>query len=204
MTTGPRRRRPAALRALPPLLAAAAALACATPGLPPPEERNSVASPYVIGAADMIQVRVWKSPELSVEVPVRPDGMISVPLLDDVQAAGLTAEQLKEVIAEKLAEFISNPDVTVVVSSMQSKRIYVLGGVARPGPVLLATDTRVTDALAQAGGFTTFASRDAIRIIRRTEDGEVEYGFDYDAYIKGRAPGTNMILRPGDTLVVPD
>jgi polysaccharide export outer membrane protein len=130
--------------------------------------------------------------------------MISVPLLDDVQAAGLTAEQLKEVIAEKLAEFISNPDVTVVVSSMQSKRIYVLGGIARPGPVLLATDTRVTDALSQAGGFTTFASRDAIRIIRRTEDGEVEYGFDYDAYIKGKAPGTNMILRPGDTVVVPD
>jgi polysaccharide export outer membrane protein len=203
MMIAPSGRRKAALRALA-LLLPAAALACAKPGLPPPDEINSVESPYVIGAADEVQVHVWKNPELTTNVPVRPDGMISLPLLDDVQAAGLTAEQLKEVVTEKLAEYISNPDVTVVVTSMQSKRIYVLGEVARPGPVLLVTDTRVTDALSQAGGFTTFADRDAIRIIRRTTDGEVEYRFDYDAYMKGKAPGTNMILRPGDTLLVSD
>ena len=158
---------------------------------------------YVIGAGDRLSIRVWKNPELSVNVPVRPDGKISVPLLDDVQAEGFTAIELKEVITRELSEYVTNPDVTVVVEQID-KRVYVLGEVARKGPILLANDLRVTDAISAAGGFGTYANKKKIKIIRRTENGEVEYRFDYDAYVAGKAPGTNMLLVPGDTVVVPD
>ncbi len=188
------------------LLAAPSWLGCSGKAvIPPPEEAHSVASPYVIGASDVLSVRVWKNPELSVDVPVRPDGMISVPLLDDIHAAGLTAEELRDLVARELEEFVGNPDVTVVVTQTYSKRIYVIGEVGRSGPLGLATDTRVTDALAQAGGFSPFANKKKIKIIRRVEGGgENEYTFNYDAYVKGKAPGTNVILRPGDTVVVSD
>lgn len=163
----------------------------------PPEE-------YVIDSGDLVQVRVWKNPELTVEVPVRPDGQISVPLLDDVQAAGLTAIQLKEVITRELAEYIANPDVTVVVTQMQSKRVYVLGEVTRSGPQLLTMPLRISDAISAAGGFSPFADKGDVKLIRRTPEGEQEFVFDYDAWVAGRAPDTNLRLQPGDTIVVPD
>lgn len=171
---------------------------------PPPEENPFDQSPYVIGAGDMLAIRVWKNPELSVEVPVRPDGKISVPLVDDVQAQGLTAAELKEVIARELAEYVSNPDVTVVVRQVNSKRVHVIGEVRRSGPISLAGDQRVVDAISNAGGFSPYADKKSVKVIRRTEDGEKTYGFDYDAYVSGNAPGTNMLLQPGDTVVVPD
>ena len=169
----------------------------------PPEPPLMEKADYVIGAGDRLTIRVWKNMELSVSVPVRPDGKISVPLLDDVQAEGFTAIELKEVITRDLSEYVTNPDVTVVVETI-SKRIYVLGEVARQGPIFLANDTRVTDAISSAGGFGTFANKDKIKVIRRSENGEVEYRFDYDAYVAGKAPGTNLLLVPGDTIVVPD
>lgn len=159
---------------------------------------------YVIGAGDQVVVRVWKNPELSVEVPVRPDGSISVPLLDDVPAAGMTARQLKDVIARELEEYIAHPDVTVIVQEMNSKRAYVLGEVNRSGPISLQTPMRITDAISMAGGFGPFADKGDVKLIRRTAGGEQEFDFDYDAYVGGRAPGTNLLLRPGDTVVVPD
>jgi polysaccharide export outer membrane protein len=170
----------------------------------PPEVGNSVASPYVIGAADQLSIRVWKNPELSVDVPVRPDGKISVPLLDDVQAAGLTTEELKELITRELEEFVASPDVTIVVTNTASKRVFMLGAVARNAPVALNSDTRITDAIAAAGGFNTFANKKKVRVIRREGTEEQEFWFNYDAYVKGKAPGTNILLRPGDTVVVPD
>lgn len=213
-----RRMRPAALRAaagplrgaggvLGALIALVLALAlggCATTRAMPPPQEAPPAGPYRIGAGDILGVRVWKNQELSVEVPVRPDGMISVPLVNDVKAADLTTEELKQEIATKLSEFITNPDVTVVVLRADSKRVFVLGEVMRPGPVPLASQLFVLDAISAAGGFTPFADEDDIRIIRRGADGaELEFEFDYKAYVKGRAAGTNIALQPGDTIVVP-
>jgi polysaccharide export outer membrane protein len=196
-----------ALRARPLSLAAALALlaltACASTRLQPPPQDAPPAGPYQFGEGDTIAVRVWKNEELSVEVPVRPDGMISVPLLNDVAAAGMTADQLKDEITKKLSEFISGPNVTVIL--MQSaKRAYVQGEVQHPGPVSLATQLSVVDAITAAGGFTAFADEGDVRIIRRDPKGqELEFGFNYKAYVRGRAPGTNIWLQPGDLIVVP-
>jgi polysaccharide export outer membrane protein len=178
--------------------------ACQTARPMPPPQEAPPAGPYLIGEGDVLAVRVWKNQELSVEVPVRPDGMISVPLVNDVKAAGLTTDQLKQDLATKLSEFITNPDVTVVVLRADSKRVFVLGEVVRPGPVALASQLYVLDAISAAGGFTPFADEDDVRIIRRGADGnEIEFQFDYDAYVMGRAAGSNIALQPGDTIVVP-
>ncbi len=171
---------------------------------PPPTEAPLDRGEYVIGAGDMLRVVVWKNPEISGEVPVRVDGMISVPLADDIQADGLTPTQLKAAIGEKLEDYISAPDVTVVVLQPLSKRVFVLGEVARSGPVPLVRDLRVTDAISMAGGFGQFADKGDIKIIRRDGHDEVEYAFDYNAYARGAAPGTNVLLQPGDTVIVAD
>jgi polysaccharide export outer membrane protein len=160
---------------------------------------------YQIGVTDVLLISVWRNPELTVEVPVRADGMISVPLIDDVPAEGLTPAELKEVITRELAEFVAAPDVTVILKQMNSRFVSVIGEVAQTTRVPLTRDLRVLEAIAQVGGFTPFADRGDIRVVRRQADGsEVEYRFDYDAYIKGSAPGTNLVLRPGDTIIVPD
>jgi polysaccharide export outer membrane protein len=209
-----RRMQPAALRAagdplrvgrwvLVALLALGSA-GCSTTRATPPPQDVPPPGPYLIGEGDLLAVRVWKNQELSVEVPVRPDGMISVPLLNDVKAAELTTEQLKAEITTKLSEFITSPDVTVVVLRPDSKRVFVLGEVARQGPVPLATNLTVVDVISAAGGLTPFADSGDIRIIRRAADGsELEFAFDYDAYVRGRAPGTNILLQPNDKIVVP-
>jgi polysaccharide export outer membrane protein len=188
------------------LLGAALLVACAKPAAPPPPEPDMMAREvYTIGNADVLRIAVWKNPELSVEVPVRPDGKISVPLLNDVQAAGLTPEELKELLTKQLAEYVANPDVTVVVISVLSKRVYVLGAVIRSGPIPLTTDMRVLDAISVAGGFAPFAKKSGIRILRRSEGEIVEYRLDYGAYLDGDLPPhANMLLHPGDTIVVPD
>jgi polysaccharide export outer membrane protein len=181
------------------------AAACSTPTAPPPEFQSApVEGTYVIGAADVIRISVWKNVELNIDAPVRPDGKISVPLIDDVQAAGLTTLELKEVVTAELNEYISNPDVTVIVLNTGSKRVSVVGEVLRPGPVAMASQMRVLDAISVASGFGPFADRSDIRVIRFVDGVEHEYVFDYDAYIEGAAPGTNIILHPGDTIVVAD
>lgn len=186
---------------------ALAALACGRPVQPPPPEpAGGEKAPYVIGPSDVLQLTVWKNPELSLQsVPVRPDGRISTPLVNDVQAAGLTTDELKKVITEKLAEYVTAPEVTVVVVQMNSRRVYVLGEVTRPGPIALTSDTRVLDALSAAGGFSTFADRNRVKVIRRGADGAVaEYRFDYDDFVDGTNDAANMLLENGDTVVVSD
>ena len=128
-----------------------------------------------------------------------------VPLIDDVQAEGLTPQELKEVITNELSEFVTAPDVTVLVLEMRSRFVSVLGEVGQISRVPLSRDLRVLEAIALVGGFSTFADKSNVRIVRRQPDGgEVEYRFDYGAYIRGAAPGTNIVLRPGGTIIVPD
>ncbi len=186
-------------------LVALAGSACTGPPMPPAEfQTKPVDGVYRIGSGDVVRVSVWKNPELSADVPVRPDGMISVALLDDVQADGLTTEELKAVITTELNEFITNPDVTVVVLTTGSKRVFVVGEVARPGPVPMGAELRVLDVISFAGGFGPFADESDIRVLRTIEGVEHEYHFDYGSFLGGSAPGTNIILQPGDTVVVPD
>jgi polysaccharide export outer membrane protein len=154
---------------------------------------------------DVLRISVWKDPELTVDVPVRADGMISVPLINDTQAEGLTPEELKEVITRELTEYVSAPVVTVIVLQMNSRFVSVIGEVGQDTRVPLTRDLRVLEAIASAGGFGPFADKSDVRIVRRHEDGtEAEYRFDYRAYIRGRAPGSNIVLQHGDTVIVPD
>jgi len=176
----------------------------APPQLPPERVVGEVQT-YVIGVPDLLRIHVWKQDEISADVVVRPDGQISLPLIQDVQAEGLTPDELRDVIADRLAEFIVAPQVNVMVREMRSNIVSVVGGgVARSGVVPLMRNTRVLDAIATMGGFTQFAKKGDIRVLRDVESRQVEYRFDYDAFIGGRAPNTNMLLEPGDTIVVPD
>jgi polysaccharide export outer membrane protein len=160
---------------------------------------------YVIDSGDVLRIQVWRNPELSTDVPVRPDGRISVPLLNDVQAAGLTTHELRETIATSLAEYVTAPDVTVIVAQVNSKRVYVVGEVARPAAIPLNVDMRVLDAIVVSGGFSPYADKDDVKILRRGTDGSLtEYRFDYGAFLKGKHPESNLRLQPGDTIVVSD
>ncbi len=160
---------------------------------------------YRIGPRDVLQITVWKQPELSVsDLVVRLDGKISLPLVDDVQADGLTPQELKAVLTERLSDYITAPHVTVVVREMNSKLIYVIGEVAREGPIMLRSNMRVLDALAVAGGFREFAGKDRVKLIReRNGSGPVEFIFDYEEFVAGKNLEQNILLLPGDRIVVP-
>ena len=160
------------------------------------------ASDYVIGADDTLHISVWKEPDLSETLPVRPDGKISMPLLNDIAAAGLTPLQLKDSITEKLKKYIADPRVTVVVTAMNSRRIFVTGEVQHTGPMALLPHMTVLQALAQAG-FTQFANLKAIYILRTEEGKQVKLPFNYKEVVKGNQPEQNIPLKPGDTVVVP-
>jgi polysaccharide export outer membrane protein len=158
---------------------------------------------YKIGPQDVLRIDVWKEGEISRSVPVRPDGKISLPLLNDVQAAGLTAVQLAGVITDGLKKFITSPQVTVSVTEINSRRVYVTGEVARAGALSLLPNMTVLQALSSCGGFTQFANTKKIYILR-TEDGkQVKISVNYKELVSGRKAEENISLRPGDTVVVP-
>lgn len=158
---------------------------------------------YVIGAQDILDISVWKEPDVSRVVPVRPDGKISLPLLNDVQAAGLTPAQLAAQVTESLKKYVTNPQVTVIVTTINSQRVYILGEVTRPGAFPLLPGMSVLQALSSAGGFTQFAKVKSI-FVRRMEDGkEVKYPFNYKDVINGKKPEQDILLKAGDTIVVP-
>jgi polysaccharide export outer membrane protein len=178
------------------------AAGCRTPGVSiPPGPPSADVEPYVIGAPDLLRITVWKHPDLSSETPVRRDGKISVPLLSDVQAAGLTPEQLRDVIRKELAGFVSRPDVTVTVVSPQSHAVMVVGAVVNSGSVPIERDMSVLEAIAAAGGFNSWANKSDVRVIRRNGEERVSYRFDYRAYLEG-APDSDILLKPGDVVVV--
>jgi polysaccharide export outer membrane protein len=169
----------------------------------PQSEGTSVAGPdYVIGADDMLHISVWKEPDLTESLPVRPDGKISLPLLNDVVAAGLTPSQLSDSITTKLKKFIADPHVTVVVTAMNSQKIYVLGEVLHPGTTLLQPNMTVLQALASSG-FTQFANTKGIYILRNENGKQQKIPVHYRSLIKGEEMDRNLILKPGDTIVVP-
>jgi polysaccharide biosynthesis/export protein len=158
---------------------------------------------YVIGAQDVLDINVWKEPDVSRVVPVRPDGKISLPLLNDVQAAGLTPDQLAAKVTEDLKKYVTNPQVTVIVTTINSQRVYILGEVTRPGAFPLLPGMTVLQALSSAGGFTQFAKVKNI-FVRRLQDGkESKYLFNYKDVIGGKRPEQDILLKAGDTIVVP-
>jgi polysaccharide biosynthesis/export protein len=158
---------------------------------------------YVIGPQDTLNIDVWKETELTKSVPVRPDGKISLPLLNDVQAAGLTPLQVAANITAGLRKYITDPQVTVTVSAIESQRIYILGEVNRAGQYPLSPGMTAIQALSSAGGFTPFANIKKIYVMR-TEDGkQVRYPLNYKEVIKGNAQEENIVLKSGDTIVVP-
>jgi polysaccharide export outer membrane protein len=157
---------------------------------------------YEIGPNDMLHIAVWKEPDLTATGPVRSDGMISIPLLNDVQAAGLTPMQLSALLTQKLKRYVTAPRVTVVVTQANSHRIYVVGEVLRSGPIPLSHDMTALQALATAG-FTQFANTKRIYILRADNGKAQKLPFNYKQVIRGEAMAQNILLKPGDTIVVP-
>jgi polysaccharide biosynthesis/export protein len=159
---------------------------------------------FVIGNDDVLAISVWKESELTKSVPVRSDGKISLPLVGEVQAAGRTPRQLETEIAEKLKNFITTPEVTVIVEKVNSRKYNVLGEVAKPGSYLLTTSTTVMDAIAAAGGFRDFAKKSGVYVLRKSPDGkEAHLKFNYKDFIKGKDSAQNIKLEPNDTIIVP-
>ena len=161
-------------------------------------------SSYVIGADDVLAVNVWKEPDVSRSVPVRSDGKISLPLVGELTAGGQTPLQLEQEITKRLASYISEPEVTVIVQDSKSQRINILGMVARPGTYMLTGSATILDAIAMAGGFRDFAKQKQIYVLRTNADGtEKRLAFNYKDVIKGKNPEQNVRLLPRDTVVVP-
>jgi polysaccharide biosynthesis/export protein len=158
---------------------------------------------YVVGESDILHVNVWKEPDLSQTVVVRTDGNISLPLINDIKVSGLTPTQIQEMIAARLMKFMTNPQVTVTVTDIRSKKAFITGEVLRPGSYSLNAQTSVLQLIAQAGGFTPFAKRDSI-VVLRSENGKLtKMKFQYKEVVKGNKTEQNVALQPGDTVVVP-
>jgi polysaccharide export outer membrane protein len=182
----------------------APAMACASDEGPKPvDPATSGDRPYVIGIPDLLRVTVWKYPDLSVEAPVRRDGKISVPLVEDVQAAGLTPEELASEIKQALTQYVTRPDVTVIVLSPDSQVVTVMGGVQQSGPVPIRGAMGVAEAIGAAGGFTPWANKRDVRVIRIVDGERVSFEFNYKAYLRGKS-GSDILLEPGDVIMVPE
>jgi polysaccharide export outer membrane protein len=158
---------------------------------------------YRIGPEDVLDINVWKEPDVSRIVPVRPDGRISLPLINDVQASGMSPQQLGKTISEKLRKYLNEPQVTVIVTQINSQRVYVVGEVLRAGAFPLIPGMTVLQALSSAGGFTTFADVKKIHVLRLRDGKHIELPFNYRDVLKGDNPDQNIKLEPGDTVVVP-
>ena len=158
---------------------------------------------YVIGPGDLLSVSVWKEEGLQKEVLVKPDGYITFPLVGDIKAGGISTKALTKLLVDKLNAFIPNPNVTVSVIKSMSNRVYVIGQVLKPGQFVTSQYMDVLQALTMAGGLTPYADSDNIKILRRNENGREIFEFDYDEVISGDGMEMNIILKAGDTIVVP-
>ena len=174
-----------------------------TVNAPPPPQAISQAGPdYRMGPEDVLRVSVWENKELTLDLVVRPDGKISMPLIQDVVAEGQTALELSNTIHERLLAFIKEPQVSVIVLQVNAPKYYVIGNVAKPGTYSLRTETSMLQALALAGGFTQFASPRSIKLIRNTDGKQEVRKVNYNKIIDDDGEG-NYLLKSGDTVVVP-
>jgi polysaccharide export outer membrane protein len=160
-------------------------------------------SSYKIGPNDVLSIFVWKEPDLTRDVTVMPDGKITYPLIGEIMAQGHTASELKQVISDKLQNFVTAPEVTVIVKESRSQVIYTIGKVLKPGPYPLAPGMTVMQALSAAGGFAEWADTKSILIVRKEGGKEIQLHFNYKEFTSGENLQQNILLKPGDTLVVP-
>ncbi|HLY40573.1 MAG TPA: polysaccharide biosynthesis/export family protein [Terracidiphilus sp.] len=175
---------------------------------PEPQAKGAANQPhndsYVIGNDDKLDINVWKETEVSKVIPVRSDGKISLPLVGEIQASGRTPLQLEQAIAEKLKAFMTDPQVTVIVEQVNSKKYNILGEIGRPGSYSLTLSTTIMDAIAAAGGFRDFAKRSNVYILRTNADGtQTRINFNYKEFIKGKHLEQNVKIEPQDTIIVP-
>jgi polysaccharide biosynthesis/export protein len=168
----------------------------AAPGVNVPPE-------YTIGADDVLSVVFWRDKELTTDVTVRPDGKISLPLLNDVQATGLTPAQLKDRIVEESKKYVEDPNVTVVVKQINSRKVFITGEVRKPGPYPLTGPTTVLQMISISGGLADFAKTDKISIVRIENGKPVSFRFNYKQVLEGKKLTQNIDLKPGDTIIVP-
>ena len=203
------------------MLAAAAPFAAAqtAAGTPAPQTaapaRPAVAAPpvipagiqppgdYTIGPDDVLGIVFWREKDMTTDVTVRPDGNITLPLINEIAAAGLRPEQLRAAITQEAVKFIEDPSVTVIVKKINSRKVYITGMVEKPGTYDLIAPTTVIQFIAIAGGLKEFAHRKDIVIMRNEGGKSVTYPFDYEAIVKRTKPDQNILLKPGDTVVVP-
>jgi polysaccharide export outer membrane protein len=198
---------PTAQPTAPDTAAARAAAIAAAAGKPP---APVVAAPgvtmpaeYTIGADDVLSIIFWRDKELTSDVSVRPDGKISLPLLNDVQATGLTPSQLRDRIVEESKKYVEDPNVTVVVKQINSRKVFITGEVRKAGPVPLTGPTTVLQMLSIAGGLADFAKSEKITIVRNENGKLVSFRFNYKEVIEGKKLAQNIELKPGDTIIVP-
>jgi polysaccharide export outer membrane protein len=159
---------------------------------------------YIIGNDDLLAISVWKEPDLTKSIPVRSDGKISLPLVGEMQATGKTPLQLEQQIETKLKDFITTPEVTVIVEQINSKKFNILGEIAKPGSYSIAMAPTIMDAIALAGGFRDFAKKTGVYVLRKGPNGsESRINFNYKDFIKGKNPDQNVKIEPNDTIIVP-
>jgi polysaccharide biosynthesis/export protein len=187
---------PVAAAALAPTTTPAAPAAVVPPAVTPPPD-------YVIGAEDLLSIVYWRDKDMSAEVTVRPDGKISLPLLNDLQAAGLTPDQLRDRLVAESKRFIEDPNVTVVVRQINSRKVFITGEVNKPGPYPLSGPTTVLQLIAVAGGLRDYADEKNIVIVRTENGRQASYRFNYKDVASRKNLGQNIALKPGDTVIVP-
>ncbi|HEX7959561.1 MAG TPA: polysaccharide biosynthesis/export family protein [Terriglobales bacterium] len=175
-----------------------------TKPIPAPSAQGiQVDDSYHVGVEDELQISVWREPEISSQVVVRPDGCISLPLLNDVQVVGLTTKELQDVITQKLRGILTEPQVTVVVRQIRSRKVYLIGQVNKPGSYVLNGNKTVLQLLAEAGGVGQFAKTKSMYVVRKSEGREVRLPFNYKRALTGKDSKSDIALFPGDMIVVP-
>jgi polysaccharide export outer membrane protein len=158
--------------------------------------------PYVLGCGDKLKVTVWRHEEASADAVIMPDGKISLPLIGELAAAGLMVDEFREELNRKYSEYITEPHITITVVETNSLKIYILGEVKTPGELKLISNTDVLQAIAQAGGFTEYANKSTIHIIRKEGDKKIKFNFNYNEVVAGKNLNQNIPLKPGDVIVV--
>lgn len=170
---------------------------------PQKQDTQTVEKEYLIGIGDILEVSVWHEPDISKNVFVRLDGRISLPLVGDVFAKGLSPEALSQKISKVIAKFIADPSVTVTLKESKSKMYYVLGQITRPGEYALSYPVSILQAIARAGGFAEWAKKEKVIVVRRQGGQETLLHFNYHKFVDGKDLGNNQALQPGDTIIIP-